>query len=92
MNKTGGNGIAIPGTEMYYPLTSNMLLFMHNNGNKKALRLENDRKFLREFNIYMARFASNYLFGKSDLYLTRIAKNIGQPCKSTDRQAVPSSG
>jgi len=82
MNKTGGNGIAILGTEMYYPLTSNMLLFMQDNGNRKELRLEKDRKFLREFNTYMARFASNYLFGKSDLYLKRIAKNIGQPGNS----------
>ena len=88
MNKTGGNGIAIQGTEMYYPLTSNMLLFMHNNGNKKALRMEKDRKFLREFNTYMARFASNYLFGKSDLYLTRIAKNIGQPRNAADHSPL----
>lgn len=92
MNKSGGNGIAIPGTEMYYPLTSNMLLFMQNNGNRKELRLEKDRKFLRGFNTYMARFASNYLFGKSDLYLARIAKNIGQPGNTADRSPLGCSG
>lgn len=77
LNKTGKNGIAVQGTEMYYPLTSNMLLFMHNNGNRKEFRLENDRNFLREFNTYLASFASNYLFGKSDLYLKKLAGNIG---------------
>lgn len=76
-NKKGENGIAVPGTEMYFPLTSNMLLFMHNNGNRKEFRLENHRSFLRELNTYMAKAASNYLFGESDKYLLKISKNIG---------------
>lgn len=76
-NKNGRNGIAAPGTEMYYPLTSKMLLFMHNNGNRKEFRLENHRSYLRELNTYIAKAASNYLFGKNDKYLLKISKIIG---------------
>jgi len=77
LNKTGRNGIAMPGTEMYFPITSNMLLFMFENGNRKEFKLENHRDFLRKFNTHMAKFASRYLFGPSKTYLKRINKNIG---------------
>lgn len=76
-NKTGGNGIAVQDTEIYFPITSNMLLFMCNNGSRKEFRLENHRSVLRELNTYIGRCASRYLFGPSNAYLERIARNIG---------------
>lgn len=76
-NKTGPNGIAMPKTEMYYPLTSNMLLFMHENGNRQEFHFERNRTFLRKQNTYMGKFASRYLFGPSKQYLQRIRKEIG---------------
>lgn len=77
LNKTGRNGISMPGTEMYFPITSNMLLFMFENGNRKEFKLENHRDFLRKFNTYMAKFASKYLFGPSKTYLKRMVEDIG---------------
>ena len=71
-NKSGRNGIRIKNTEMYFPITSNMLLFMHNNGNRKEFRLESHRNFLRKININIAKSRSNFLFGKSDRYLEKI--------------------
>lgn len=76
-NRTANNGIAVPGTEMYYPLTSRMLLFMRNNGKKREFKVENRRKTLRDLNTYIARAASRYLFGSSEEYLARIIKNMG---------------
>lgn len=73
-NKSGSNGIAVDGTEMYFPITSNMLLFMHQNGHKKEFRLENDRFFLRNLNAYIARSASDYLFCRSKAYLEKIVE------------------
>jgi len=75
-NKTNKNGIAVEGTEMYYPITSNMLLFMCGNGNRKEFVLERSRPFLREFNTLMAKSAKRYLFSKSDRLLRRILKNM----------------
>ncbi len=76
-NKTGRNGFAVQDTEIYFPITSNMLLFMHNNGSTKKFTLESHRSELRKLNIYMAKSASRYLFGPSKTYLERIVKNIG---------------
>lgn len=76
LNKKGENGIAVPDTEMYYPLTSNLLLFMCNNGEKKQFVMENHRNFLREFNTYIAKSASNYIFGRSDKYIEKTTKKL----------------
>jgi hypothetical protein len=73
-NKSGNNGIAIDGTEMYFPITSNMLLFMHQNGQRREFRLENDRTFMRNLNAYIARSASNFLFGSSKRYIEKIVE------------------
>ncbi|MBI3583838.1 MAG: DUF4238 domain-containing protein [Nitrospinae bacterium] len=86
-NNAGRNGIAIPGTEMYFPITSNMLLFMCNNGDRKEFQLERDRSFLRKLNTYIAKSASRYLFGPSKEYLKRIVQNIGQPCTEIENGA-----
>jgi hypothetical protein len=74
VNSSRNNGIAVEGTEMYFPITSNMLLFMHNNGKNREFRLENDRPLLRKLNACIARHASNYLFGSSQRYLQKIVK------------------
>lgn len=76
-NKAGKNGIAVSGTEMYFPITSNMLLFMCGDGNRKEFRLENHRNVLRDLNTYIAKSASKYLFGPSKTCLEQIVKNIG---------------
>ena len=76
-NKTGRNGIAVQDTEIYFPITSNMLLFMCNNGSRKEFRLENHRSVLRELNTYIGKSASRYLFGPSKTYLERIVNDIG---------------
>ncbi len=73
-NASGTIGIAVEGTEMYFPISSNMLLWMHNNGQRREFRLENDRTFLRKLNSYIARSATNYLFGSSCEYLERIVQ------------------
>jgi hypothetical protein len=77
-NRAGPNGIAMLNTEMYYPLTSKLLLFMYGNGNRQEFRFERDRCFLRKLNTCMRKFASKYIFGPSDIYLKRIIKDIGQ--------------
>lgn len=75
-NKHRANGIGVDGTEMYYPLTSNMLLFMCGDGQGKKFVLNNDRATLRKLNIYLAKHASRYLIGKDDVYLERIFRGI----------------
>ena len=75
-NKSGKNGISVDGTEMYYPITSSMLLYMCGNGRRKEMHPETSRPFLRQFNTYMAKSAKNYLFGRSDRYLERLLKNL----------------
>jgi len=75
-NRTGKNGISVEGTEMYFPITSSLLLFMCGNGPRKEMQPETSRPFLRQFNTYMARSAQNYLFGRSDRYLERLLRNL----------------
>jgi hypothetical protein len=75
-NKSSANGIGVEGAEMYYPLTSNMLLYMHGDGDKKKIIFENDDMILEQLNSYIAKNAKKYLIGKSDVYLKRIHKNI----------------
>jgi hypothetical protein len=54
-NKHRNNGIGVEGTEMYFPLASNMLLFMYGDGNENKFVLNNDRVSLRKLNIYIWR-------------------------------------
>ena len=75
-NKTGKDGISVEGTEMYYPITSSMLLFMCGNGQRKEMHPERSRPWLRTFNTHMAKSARRYLFGKSDRYLRRVVRNL----------------
>ncbi len=75
-NKHHKNGIVVPGTEMYFPITSNLFLMLHGNGNEKRLIHLNDGKRLREINTFMAKQAKYYLFGRSDVYLSRLLKNL----------------
>ncbi len=75
-NKNDKNGIVVPETEMYFPLTSNMFLLLHGNGSEKRLLNHDDKKKLTELNTYMAKHAKNYLFGRSDVDLSRIVRNL----------------
>jgi|GEM_PF-2453006 len=75
-NKDRNNGIGVEGTEMYFPLASNMLLLMYGNGEEKKFVLNNDRSKLRALNIYLAKHAERYLVAKDDTYLARIHKGI----------------
>ncbi len=75
-NKSSTNGIGIEDTEIYFPLTSNMLLWMHGDGNKKEFRRENDRVFLGTFNNYVAKNAKNYIFGESEEQVRSIVKDL----------------
>jgi hypothetical protein len=75
-NKSSTNGIGMEGAEIYFPLTSNMLLFMCGDGNKKEFRLENDRAFIRELNNYIAKSAKNYIFSENEAHLRRIVKDL----------------
>lgn len=75
-NAKGNCGVAVTDTEMYFPLTSNMLLFMCNNGDRKELQLENDLKFLRGLNVKIAQKAKNFIFSKNDRHLTKIVKQL----------------
>jgi hypothetical protein len=75
-NKSSGNGIGIEDTEIYFPLTSDMFLFMRGDGNRKEFRRENDRVFLRDINNYIAKSAKNYIFGESEEQLLKIVKNL----------------
>lgn len=84
-NKTTGNGIAMPGTEMYFPITPKILLLMCGNGNGKMFRLFNNRKHLKALNTYLARSASGYVFGPSEAYLQSIVRGINY----SDRPAIP---
>lgn len=74
-NKNDRNGISIEGTEIYFPITSNMLLFMCGDGNRKEFRVENDEEILSELNSYIARNAKRYIFGRSDVYIQQLVKN-----------------
>lgn len=73
-NPHGTIGIAINDTEMYYPLTSNMMLWMHNNGSQRGFKVENDRPYLRLLNSYIAKHATRYVFGTSSEYIVKIVR------------------
>ena len=51
-NRQGKNGISVDGTEMYYPITSNLLLFICGNGRRREMYPERGRRFLRQFNTW----------------------------------------
>lgn len=74
-NQKGRDGLRIGGTEIYFPLAPNMLIYMHGEGEIKEFRMENDRTCLRGLNTYMCKKAERYIFGMSDVYLKRIARN-----------------
>ncbi|GAW87446.1 conserved hypothetical protein [Bathymodiolus platifrons methanotrophic gill symbiont] len=59
-------------TEIYFPLASNMLLVLYGKGNKKNFHLLNDRKRIKEINIYMAKKARNHVFGSTKEHLESI--------------------
>lgn len=75
-NKSSADGIGIEDTEIYFPLTSDMLLCMHGEGNRKEFRRENDRTFLRRFNNYVAKRAKRYIFGETEEQVRRIVKDL----------------
>ena len=54
-NKSLPDGIGHESTEIYFPLASNMLLYLKGKGNRKLFRVENDRKFIKQLNVYMAK-------------------------------------
>lgn len=75
-NKVLPDGIGHESTEIYFPLASNMLLYLQGNGDKKSFRLENDRKFLRRLNVYLAQNSKNYIFGNTREQLESIVKRV----------------
>ena len=75
-NKSQPNGIGHDSTEIYFPLASNMLLYLQGNGNSRHFRVENDRKFLRSFNLYMARNSKNYIFGAAKEHIESMVKRV----------------
>ncbi len=75
-NGTNPDGISHKNTEIYFPLSSNMLIYLHGNENKKSFRVDNDRKFLRDFNVYMAKKSKNYIFGNTKKHVESIVKRI----------------
>jgi hypothetical protein len=71
-----GDGIGVESTEVYFPLSSCLLLFLHGEGDiMKYIRL-GDRPFLRKLNIYMAKKAHRYVICKNEIYLRSIVKKV----------------
>ena len=79
INSNGPNGISCNGTEMLFPLTSKMLLYMNGNGQRKEFRLEQHRDFIRQVNKCISSGATRYIFGSNDLYLKKIVGSLGYP-------------
>ena len=75
-NKTAGNGIAMPGTQIYFPITSRLLMYMNGNGNWREFRPYNDRKQIRGLNAYIAQSAFRYIFGPSKPHLERVVASV----------------
>jgi len=75
-NKVAPDGIGHDSTEIYFPLASNMLLYLKGAGNKREFRLENNREFLRSFNMYMAKSSKNYIFGNTKEHVESIVKRM----------------
>jgi len=75
-NKSLPDGIGQEGTEIYFPLASNILLCLDGEGNKKSFKLENDRKFIKSLNVYMAKKSKNYIFGSTKEHVTSIVAKI----------------
>lgn len=75
-NKTAGNGIAKPSTQIFFPITSRLLMYMNGVGNWREFRLYNDRSKIRGLNAYIAQSASRYIFGPSIPHLERIVACI----------------
>ena len=72
----GPNGIGYPETEIYFPLSSRMLLLMNGEGGRLSVHLEGHRSFIRSVNAYMARNSHRLVFGQSEQYLTRLARQF----------------
>lgn len=75
-NKNKPNGISIKDTEIYFPITSRMFLFLCNNGNQQRLEALGDKMLLKELNTYMGDRASRFIFGPSKVYLEELAKEL----------------
>lgn len=85
-NKTAGNGIAMPDTQIYFPITSRLLIYMKGNGNWREFRPYNDRKQIRGLNAYIAQSAFKYIFGPSKPHLERVVASVD----FSKRPAIPS--
>lgn len=75
-NKSNPDGIGQEGTEIYFPLASNILLYLEGNGIKKSFKFENDRKFIKSLNVYMAKKSKNYIFGSTKEHIESIVNKI----------------
>jgi hypothetical protein len=75
-NKSETDGIGLESTEIYFPISSKVLLYLHGKGSRRELRIENDKAFLREANKYIASKARNYVFGSSKEQVESIVKYI----------------
>jgi hypothetical protein len=73
-NKSEADGIGYESTEIYFPLSSNTLLYLQGKGNSKTFRLENDRKFIKSLNVYMAKKSKRYIFGNTQEHVASIVK------------------
>lgn len=75
-NKSLSDGIGHESTEIYFPLASNMLLYLQGKGNRKSFRVENDRKFIKKLNVYMAQKSKKYIFGATEEHIASIVRHI----------------
>ena len=72
-NEFSTDGIGMKDTEIYFPLTSNLLLLLHGRGKGRELMLKEDPA---DINTYLATKAKNYIFGSSKESIESLVKNV----------------
>jgi len=64
-NKSESNGIGIVSTEIYFPLSSKVLLCLSEVGGEELMMLMDDNEKLMQLNSYIARKAKKYIFAST---------------------------
>ena len=64
------------GEEIYFPISKNCLLMLHDEGDSETYGTLDDQVLARKVNRHMAQFATTHIICSSMPYLQRIIKNL----------------
>ncbi|TOQ33251.1 DUF4238 domain-containing protein, partial [Vibrio parahaemolyticus] len=75
-NPNGMDGIAFDDTEIYYPITSKIMLVMLNSSTDRMVDMIQDSSQINELNKYNARQAYKYVFASNASVLEKLVHEI----------------